>query len=685
MLLAATAPLLIDAAWADIDNRPILVLRIDDCSTSWNTPFVGLGGLTAMQYAASKHIPITWAIITSLASSGRSLTWAQLKAYLDANGGEPASHSVDHTAMSSQQGHINEVINSKAAIEANLPGYHCYTFLQPGTWTGDAYMNTFAKLDNPIGQAIQATYAQSRAYLGGGWTIGERYYLYGSTNQLAIDAPDSLSIPALNALLDILAATPGLTFSISGHAVQETGGRVSYSVPADILKATIDKLADLRDQGKVRLMGTNDAFHADLSSDLNHVPDPGFKLSDPSLLADPWRLYSSAQLVTPGGVGDSRYCSLPNGSAVLRSTFLSLPPGRYEMTWYQRVINSKQNSGLAVAFANFGPSYVGQSLAIDWLFVTNASPNTWEKKTALALVPDRMNGTQLMFQPAPSGGYGVDNVSVVSAPVDPNVSPSASTATPSPGQCVISWRSPTDPAVTWIMVRCHSKTHPLTTTSGTLLFSLMAQPGVVQQSTISVDWSTSNYVYYSIFGLKSDGSFTPPDIAVVKVDRSPPTNPVVNCTNDPDGTLHAQWSSSEPESQIIQYEYAVGTSPGNDNIRRWTSTTDPQATITGVRPAPNTYVSVRAQNTFGFWSNIGYVATCAATTIGSAVQRPDGVSVAVFGTVTAVFGNCCYIEDNNRERGIKILGNLSTYHEGDYVMVTGSLATINGERCINAQ
>jgi hypothetical protein len=333
------------SAWADFDNRPIVVVRMDDCASSWNTPFAGLGGVSGMTYCASKQIPVTWAIVTTHADAG-GVSWAQFKAYLDANGGEAASHSVIHTPMPTQQGYIDEIVNSKAIIEAKLPGYQCNTFIQPGSWTGEGYMDGYAKLDGPVGQAIQANYAQSRGYLGIGWTVGDRYYRYGATSEIAIDAQNIYSsVAKINALLDLIANTPGLVITIMGHAVQETGQTGSYKVAANILKATMDKLADLRAQDKIRLMSMYDALGAHFSPDLNHVPDPGYELTDPSLTNDPWRFSSGAQPVAPGGVDDSRYCFLPTSAAYARSSFLTLPPGRYELSWYQKVVNGNRIPG----------------------------------------------------------------------------------------------------------------------------------------------------------------------------------------------------------------------------------------------------------------------------------------------------------------------------------------------------
>lgn len=166
------------ASSADTDNRPIIVLRSDDCARAWATPFDGLGGVSGLSYGKTKRIPITWAVVTDWATAGvKSLTWAELSDYISVAGGELASHSRTHAALPTAQDYINELVDSKAAIESHVPGHTCRTFLQPGPWAEDAYLDRYWELDNPIGQAIKANYAQSQAYLGGGWHVGNKTYM----------------------------------------------------------------------------------------------------------------------------------------------------------------------------------------------------------------------------------------------------------------------------------------------------------------------------------------------------------------------------------------------------------------------------------------------------------------------------------------------------------------------------
>jgi hypothetical protein len=72
--------------------------------------------------------------------------------------------------------------------------------------------------------------------------------------------------------------------------------------------------------------------------------------------------------------------------------------------------------------------------------------------------------------------------------------------------------------------------------------------------------------------------------------------------------LHAAWSSSDPESGIVEYQYAIGTSSGETDVVGWTSTgTDTEVTHTGLSLAAGKtyYIAVKAKNGAGAWSNVG--------------------------------------------------------------------------------
>ncbi len=672
---------------AETDNRPIVVFRIDDCQRSWLTPFAGLGGVSALDYGKTKKIPITWAVISNLATLGTSMSWAEIKGYLDVAGGEAASHSVTHAALPTTQNYIDEIIESKAAIEANLPGYKCNTFLQPGPWKGDAYMDDWAKLDNPIGQTIQANYSQSQAYLGRMWPIGKPHYKYGTCVRYALDYPENLN---LDLIFDAIVATPGLTTVFTGHGVQKQGGTSAYCIPAGVLKTFMDKLADLRDEGEIRLMSLNEVYQTEFSNDLNRIVNADLEYGNAAENIG-WDILRGARMVDTGGVDNSRYCELSSTdsqNATLRSVSLSLQPGRYEISWYQKSLPDKLNSGLGVCLAGL-QNYASGCNYINWTTPACQAPvNEWQKKTALALVLDNYIMTELSFQAGKNAGYGVDKIEIRKRDIDPEVSPSGSVATPRPTECTVSWKTPNDPAITSIVVRYSFQTHPLTPTTGTLLGTIAAQPGEEQQISGPINWTNRAYIYFSVFGVKSGSAYAPPDLASLKVDTVPPAAPCVTATAGANGTVDVNWTCSTPQTKILYYEYALGTTPGGCDMKNWTSTIGRQACINGVVAGMTVYVSVIARNVFGVYSACGsskFSTAPAVAPISQILTQPDNQMVTVKGVVTAVFSDCCYVQAIDQPRGIKLVGNISGYKMGNSVTVTGMVRTTKGERFVTVQ
>ncbi len=95
------------------------------------------------------------------------------------------------------------------------------------------------------------------------------------------------------------------------------------------------------------------------------------------------------------------------------------------------------------------------------------------------------------------------------------------------------------------------------------------------------------------------------------LDFTPPITPVV--ADDGEYTssttwLHATWSSSDPESGIADYHYAIGTSREGTDIVGWTSVgTATEVTHIGLNLIIGStyYFSVKAKNEQGLWSEVG--------------------------------------------------------------------------------
>ena len=102
----------------------------------------------------------------------------------------------------------------------------------------------------------------------------------------------------------------------------------------------------------------------------------------------------------------------------------------------------------------------------------------------------------------------------------------------------------------------------------------------------------------------------------IRNDTTPPTTPSVS-----DGgqftslasQLHASWTSSDAESGIVEYQYAIGTAidtePHRTDVVSWTSVgTGVEVTKTGLSLTSGTmyFFSVKAKDRLGNWSAVGF-------------------------------------------------------------------------------
>ncbi|MBM3250059.1 MAG: fibronectin type III domain-containing protein [Candidatus Omnitrophica bacterium] len=93
-------------------------------------------------------------------------------------------------------------------------------------------------------------------------------------------------------------------------------------------------------------------------------------------------------------------------------------------------------------------------------------------------------------------------------------------------------------------------------------------------------------------------------------DTTPPVKPVVTddgAYTSSSNSLHARWSSSDPESAITGYLYSIGTSAGTTNVKGWTAITAAEVTVTGLSLSTSYtyYFNVKAKNSAGLWSAVG--------------------------------------------------------------------------------
>ncbi|MBM4444747.1 MAG: hypothetical protein FJ020_05500 [Chloroflexi bacterium] len=100
-------------------------------------------------------------------------------------------------------------------------------------------------------------------------------------------------------------------------------------------------------------------------------------------------------------------------------------------------------------------------------------------------------------------------------------------------------------------------------------------------------------------------------VAAPVPDTTPPTTPVVSDGGESTTNLtqlHATWTSSDAESGVAEYQYAIGTSAGDTDLVNWTSAgTGTSLTRTGLNLSVGStyYFSVKAKNGEGLWSAVG--------------------------------------------------------------------------------
>jgi hypothetical protein len=178
-------------------------------------------------------------------------------------------------------------------------------------------------------------------------------------------------------------------------------------------------------------------------------------------------------------------------------------------------------------------------------------------------------------------------------------------------------------------------------------------------------------------------------------DRTPPDPPTVSDEGDYSTSLNslsASWHATDPESEVVEYEYAIGTAPGAADIVSWTLVGN-QTSVTNSNLSLTTgstyYFSVRAKNSEGLWSEIGCsdgVTAVPTRNLGNVHNNPNGTSVTIpCAIVTAgnnQFSSNFYIEALDRSSGIRVVSNTINARIGDLVSVSGKIQTYSGERVI---
>jgi hypothetical protein len=166
---------------------------------------------------------------------------------------------------------------------------------------------------------------------------------------------------------------------------------------------------------------------------------------------------------------------------------------------------------------------------------------------------------------------------------------------------------------------------------------------------------TNGYVYYFILRAKVQaGGYTSETSSdgILFLDATPPT--CSNCVHsdgpytNSDDTLHAYWNFTDPESEIFEYRYAVGTAcypyTGYDSIIPQTTVYTNEVLLTGLvlQNGQSYCVSVSAMNENNYWSGwytSGNVTVDTSAPFGGSVNYPTGYISSTTFQVNFTSGN----------------------------------------------
>ncbi len=178
-------------------------------------------------------------------------------------------------------------------------------------------------------------------------------------------------------------------------------------------------------------------------------------------------------------------------------------------------------------------------------------------------------------------------------------------------------------------------------------------------------------------------------------DATPPSTPTVRDAGDytaPLDRIAANWSSVDPESGVLEYQYAIGTSAGAADVAPWTSAgvaTSIVRTGLSLTAGVRYFVSVKARNGWDVWSSAGTsdgVVAIPSTSLNNVHGSPDGTLITIPSAVVTAgtdrFFWTFYVEAADRSSGIRVNTGSHGVAAGDLVAVSGTIQTSQGERVI---
>ncbi len=220
---------------------------------------------------------------------------------------------------------------------------------------------------------------------------------------------------------------------------------------------------------------------------------------------------------------------------------------------------------------------------------------------------------------------------------------------------------------------------------GTVQWSFATGSSVVSSPALGADGSV-------VFGSYDGSIYCLRD--VTSKDLTPPTTPVVTVPGvvGVGQFLEFSYSASDPDTMVAEYVYAIGTAPGEADTAYWTSSGIETHVIRqdlALVPGTTYYVSVKARNPSQRWSDTGVsqgiqvTPSMLLTSIGQLGSMNEGAEVAVADkVVTAVFGDCVFIEEPGRFAGLRCVIPQSQLKLGDRVDITGRVHLRNGEKVL---
>ena len=128
--------------------------------------------------------------------------------------------------------------------------------------------------------------------------------------------------------------------------------------------------------------------------------------------------------------------------------------------------------------------------------------------------------------------------------------------------------------------------------------------------TVSGPFDPSQKLYIAARARNGAGLWSAATVTEIIMDTTPPTTPIVtddgDYSTDPT-TLHATWTSQDPDSGIASYSYCVGTSPGSADVIPWFTISASGVTLGGFNFTSGStfYFSVKATNNIGLVSAVG--------------------------------------------------------------------------------